>query len=133
MIDLKVKILNPLIGSSIPLPEYSTEGSAGLDLRACVEESFTLKPQECQLFKIRQKLQDFQHHQHQGQDLSAEDSHSSKDQINRFCQDQNITQQSTHSHRHHHGTHVVWRVRRSTQHHSFGLVLTITTYQHGLK
>ena len=40
MIDLKVKILNPLIGDSIPLPEYSTEGSAGLDLRACVEESF---------------------------------------------------------------------------------------------
>ena len=49
MIDLKVKILNPLIGDSIPLPEYSTEGSAGLDLRACVEESFTLKPQECKL------------------------------------------------------------------------------------
>jgi dUTP pyrophosphatase len=52
MIDLKVKILNPLIGSSIPLPEYSTEGSAGLDLRACIEESFTLKPQECQLIPL---------------------------------------------------------------------------------
>ena len=52
MIDLKVKILNPLIGDSIPLPEYSTEGSAGLDLRACVEESFTLKPQECMLIPL---------------------------------------------------------------------------------
>ena len=52
MIDLKVKILNPLIGDSIPLPEYSTEGSAGLDLRACVEESFTLKPQECKLIPL---------------------------------------------------------------------------------
>ena len=52
MIDLKVKILNPLIGDSIPLPEYSTEGSAGLDLRACVEESFVLKPQECQLIPL---------------------------------------------------------------------------------
>jgi len=52
MIDLKVKILNPLIGDSIPLPEYSTEGSAGLDLRACVEKSFTLKPQECQLIPL---------------------------------------------------------------------------------
>ena len=49
MIDLKVKILNPLIGDSIPLPEYSTEGSAGLDLR---EESFTLKPQECKLIPL---------------------------------------------------------------------------------
>ena len=52
MIDLKVKILNPLIGDSIPLPEYSTEGSAGLDLRACVEESFKLKPQECKLIPL---------------------------------------------------------------------------------
>jgi dUTP pyrophosphatase len=52
MIDLKVKILNPLIGDSIPLPEYSTEGSAGLDLRACVEENFKLKPQECKLIPL---------------------------------------------------------------------------------
>ena len=52
MIDLKVKILNPLIGDSIPLPEYSTEGSAGLDLRACVEKSFKLKPQECKLIPL---------------------------------------------------------------------------------
>jgi len=52
MIDLKVKILNPLIGSSIPLPEYSTEGSAGLDLRACLEEDLLLKPQECQLILL---------------------------------------------------------------------------------
>jgi dUTP pyrophosphatase len=52
MIDLKVKILNPLIGDSIPLPEYSTEGSAGLDLRACVEDSFKLKPQECKLIPL---------------------------------------------------------------------------------
>jgi len=52
MIDLKVKLLNPLIGSSIPLPEYSTEGSAGLDLRACLEEDLLLKPQECQLIPL---------------------------------------------------------------------------------
>jgi dUTP pyrophosphatase len=52
MIDLKVKILNPLIGSSIPLPEYSTPGSAGLDLRACIEEEFLLHPQECQLIPL---------------------------------------------------------------------------------
>jgi len=52
MIDLKVKILNPLIGSSIPLPEYSTPGSAGLDLRACMEEEFLLQSQECQLIPL---------------------------------------------------------------------------------
>ena len=52
MIDLKVKMLNPLIGTSIPLPKHSTEGSAGLDLRACVEESFVLKPNECQLIPL---------------------------------------------------------------------------------
>ncbi|KRO39119.1 MAG: deoxyuridine 5'-triphosphate nucleotidohydrolase, partial [SAR86 cluster bacterium BACL1 MAG-120920-bin57] len=52
MIDLKVKILNPLIGSAIPLPEYSTPGSAGLDLRACIEEEFLLQPQECQLIPL---------------------------------------------------------------------------------
>jgi dUTP pyrophosphatase len=52
MIDLKVKILNPLVGSSIPLPEYSTQGSAGLDLRACLEEDLLLKPQECQLIPL---------------------------------------------------------------------------------
>ena len=52
MIDLKVKLLNPLIGSSISLPEYSTEGSAGLDLRACLEEDLLLKPQECQLIPL---------------------------------------------------------------------------------
>ena len=52
MIDLKIKILNPLIGSVIPLPEYSTPGSAGLDLRACIEEEFLLQPQECQLIPL---------------------------------------------------------------------------------
>jgi len=33
-----------LIGDKIPLPAYSTEGSAGLDLRACIESELTLEP-----------------------------------------------------------------------------------------
>lgn len=46
---LQVKILNSLIGSSIPLPEYATDGSAGLDLRACIEASINLAPAETTL------------------------------------------------------------------------------------
>jgi dUTP pyrophosphatase len=44
MNELQVKLLNPLIGSSIPVPEYSTSGSAGMDLRACIEEPLRLHP-----------------------------------------------------------------------------------------
>lgn len=32
--------------NDIPLPEYSTEGSSGMDLRAAVEEPITIKPFE---------------------------------------------------------------------------------------
>jgi len=42
-------ILDPRIGDSIPLPEYATEGSAGMDLRACLDESLTIKAGETQL------------------------------------------------------------------------------------
>jgi dUTP pyrophosphatase len=43
---LQVKILNPKIGTSIPLPHYATHGSAGLDLRACLDDAVTLLPGE---------------------------------------------------------------------------------------
>ena len=41
---IQLKILNDKIGNEIPLPTYATEGSAGLDLRACLDEAITLKP-----------------------------------------------------------------------------------------
>jgi dUTP pyrophosphatase len=44
MIKLQYKILNPLVGTDIPVPGYSTGGSAGMDLRACLEEDLTLTP-----------------------------------------------------------------------------------------
>ena len=44
MNHLQVKILSPLLEDDIPLPTYSTEGSAGLDLRACIEAPQTLVP-----------------------------------------------------------------------------------------
>jgi len=43
---VQVKILDPRIGDSIAMPEYATEGSAGLDLRACVKTTTHLKPGE---------------------------------------------------------------------------------------
>ena len=49
MQSLQVKILNSRIGDDIPLPSYSTPGSAGMDLRACLDESFNLAPAETSL------------------------------------------------------------------------------------
>lgn len=46
---IKVKALSPLIGESLPLPHYATEGSAGLDLRACLQEPLTLQPGQTEL------------------------------------------------------------------------------------
>ncbi|MCK0105891.1 dUTP diphosphatase [Marinobacter sp. S0848L] len=46
---LQVRILDDRIGSEIPFPEYATEGSAGLDLRACLKEPLTVAPGETHL------------------------------------------------------------------------------------
>ncbi len=35
--ELKIKALSPKIGADIPLPSYATAGSAGMDLRACID------------------------------------------------------------------------------------------------
>lgn len=43
---LQVKILDERLGNSIPMPEYATPGSAGIDLRACLESSIELAPGE---------------------------------------------------------------------------------------
>ena len=49
MQKLQVKILNPRIGNEIPMPEYATSGSAGLDLRACIDSAITIAPGETHL------------------------------------------------------------------------------------
>ena len=41
---LKIKALSPKIGTEIPLPSYATAGSAGLDLRACIDAPVTVEP-----------------------------------------------------------------------------------------
>ncbi len=43
---IQLKILDGRLGKEIPLPEYATTGSAGLDLRACLDEPVELKPGE---------------------------------------------------------------------------------------
>jgi len=49
MDKLQVKVLDPRIGSDIPLPHYATTGSAGLDLRACIDREILLKPGQTEL------------------------------------------------------------------------------------
>jgi dUTP pyrophosphatase len=46
---LKVKVLDARIGRSIPLPAYATGGSAGLDLRACLDAPLLLEPGQTHL------------------------------------------------------------------------------------
>lgn len=46
---IETRIVNPLLGSQIPLPEYATDGAAALDLRACMEEPLTIAPGETQI------------------------------------------------------------------------------------
>lgn len=44
MKKIEYKILDSRLGNEIPLPEYATAGSAGLDLRACLDEATELVP-----------------------------------------------------------------------------------------
>jgi dUTP pyrophosphatase len=44
--SIDLKILDPRIGDSIPLPHYATDGSAGLDMRAVIDEVVTVEPGE---------------------------------------------------------------------------------------
>jgi deoxyuridine 5'-triphosphate nucleotidohydrolase len=41
---VKLRILDPRIGKEFPLPTHATTGSAGMDLRACIDEPLELAP-----------------------------------------------------------------------------------------
>jgi len=51
MQPVQLKILDSRIGKEIPLPTYATEGSAGLDLRACLNEPLILQPNKTELIQ----------------------------------------------------------------------------------
>ena len=43
-LDVEVRILDARIGTDFPLPAYATDGSAGMDLRACLDAPLVLAP-----------------------------------------------------------------------------------------
>ncbi|MEX0951268.1 MAG: dUTP diphosphatase [Gammaproteobacteria bacterium] len=46
---IQVKIVNPRLGRDFELPHYATDGSAGMDLRACLDAAITVAPGQTQL------------------------------------------------------------------------------------
>ena len=49
MRKIQLKILDARIGNEFPLPHYATEGAAGMDLRACLNEPMEILPSETRL------------------------------------------------------------------------------------
>lgn len=46
---VQLKVLDSRIGRDIPLPQYATDGSAGMDLRACIDEPLEIHPGDTRL------------------------------------------------------------------------------------
>ncbi|MGB5259319.1 MAG: dUTP diphosphatase [Gammaproteobacteria bacterium] len=49
MQKIQLKILDQRLGQEFPLPHYATDGSAGMDMRACVDAPLEIAPGETQL------------------------------------------------------------------------------------
>jgi dUTP pyrophosphatase len=49
MNNIQLKILDSRIGTEFPLPDYATGGSAGMDLRACLDDRLELLPGQTEL------------------------------------------------------------------------------------
>lgn len=49
MRSIKTRILDNRLGNEFPMPAHATDGSAGIDLRACVDEALTLEPGQTEL------------------------------------------------------------------------------------
>ena len=48
-LSVDFRILDARLGTEFPLPDYATAHSAGLDLRAMLDQALTLQPGDCQL------------------------------------------------------------------------------------
>jgi dUTP pyrophosphatase len=49
MQKVELKILDKRIGTKFPLPSYATDGAAGMDMRACIDEHIRIEPGESHL------------------------------------------------------------------------------------
>jgi dUTP pyrophosphatase len=46
---IDIKIIDPRIGDDFNLPEYQTDGSAGVDLQACIDQTVSIQPGDTEL------------------------------------------------------------------------------------
>jgi dUTP pyrophosphatase len=46
---VQLKVMDPRVGNEFPLPEHATEGSAGVDLRACLDAPMEIAPGQTEL------------------------------------------------------------------------------------
>ena len=44
MRSIQLKVMDERLGATIPLPQYATDGSAGLDMRACIDDTLVVAP-----------------------------------------------------------------------------------------
>ena len=49
MQKIQLKVLDPRLAETFGLPAYATDGSAAMDIRACLEAPITVKPDACEL------------------------------------------------------------------------------------
>jgi dUTP pyrophosphatase len=49
---VKIKVIDPRLGNEIALPQYTTPGSAGMDMRACVDDVISIQPGETRLIPM---------------------------------------------------------------------------------
>jgi dUTP pyrophosphatase len=62
MKKIQLKILDNRLGNEIPFPKYATKGSAGLDLKACLDKAEVLKPGETILIPTGLAIHIADHH-----------------------------------------------------------------------
>jgi dUTP pyrophosphatase len=51
MLEIQIRVLDERLGAQFPIPDYATAGSAGLDLRACLDGPMVLEPGQTQLIR----------------------------------------------------------------------------------